>query len=363
MAETDSDKTEDPTPERRRKAREEGQFPRARDAGNTVGSVAVLLVLVYFGDDFVRVFREFCLRCFGEPYTLINGDLGSLVRPITHALVLMIFPIAIAAALGATAVGIAEAGFHPNLDLVAPKYSRVDPLSRLQSMFKPKDAAVNVTLQLARVVAVGFVVYLSIKSDLPLLIGLSRADLGSAALGLLEALYHLGLWSSLALATLTAIDYLNSRRQHEQQIRMTRQEVIDEHRQQEGDPKVRQRQRARAREMARRGLAKAVRSADFVIVNPTHVSVALRYRIQEGAPVLTAKGYDEVALYIRKIAKDHRIPIVENVQLARTLAKRVKVGRAIPVDLYSAVAQVLAFVYRLKNKTLQTSQPTQPRPR
>jgi len=321
----------------------------------------VLLVLVAFGDDFVRIFREFCLRCFGEPYTLIHGDLASLVRPISHVLVLMIFPIAIAAALGATAVGVAEAGFHPNLDLASPKFSRVDPFSRLQSMFQLKDAAVNVTLQLARVVAVGFVVYLSIKSDLPLLIGLSRADLGSAALGLLQALYHLGLWASLALATLTAVDYLNSRRQHEQQIRMTRQEVIDEHRQNEGDPKVRQRQRALAREMARRGLAKAVRNADFVIVNPTHVSVALRYRIQEGAPVVSAKGYDEVALYIRKIAKEHKIPIVENVQLARALAKRVKVGRAIPVDLYAAVAQVLAFVYRLKNRTLQPSQAQQRR--
>jgi flagellar biosynthetic protein FlhB len=165
---------------------------------------------------------------------------------------------------------------------------------------------VNVALQLGRVAAVGFVVYLSIKHDFPRLIGLSRADLGSAALGLLASLYHLGLWSSLALGVLTAVDYLNSRRQHEQTIRMTRQEVKDEHRQNEGDPRIRQRQRSRAREMARRGLAKAVRAADFVIVNPTHVSVALRYRMQEGAPVVSAKGYDEVALYIRKIATEPR---------------------------------------------------------
>jgi flagellar biosynthesis protein FlhB len=363
MAEADSDKTEDPTPDRRRKAREEGQFPRARDAGNTLGSFAVLLTLIAFGADFVRIFREFSLRCFGEPYNLIHGDLATLARPVSHALVLLIFPVAIAAALGATVAGLFEAGFHPNLDLVSPRFSRVDPLARLRSMFALQDAAVNVMLQLARVVAVGFVVYLSIKSDFPTLVGLSRADLGSAALGLLESLFHLALWSSLALGVLTAVDYLNSRRQHEQNIRMTRQEVKDEHRQNEGDPKIRQRQRARAREMARRGLAKAVRSADFVIVNPTHVSVALRYRIQEGAPVVTGKGYDEVALYIRKIAKEHKIPIIENVALARSLAKRVKVGRAIPVDLYSAVAQVLAFVYRMKNKTFPTSQNTQHRPR
>jgi flagellar biosynthetic protein FlhB len=131
---------------------------------------------------------------------------------------------------------------------------------------------------------------------------------------------------------------------------MSRQELKEEVRQQEGDPKVRLRVRARARELAKRGIAKEVRRADVIIVNPTHIAVALRYRPAEGAPILTAKGYDEVALFMRKLAKEHGIVVVENKPLARALAETTKIGRMIPVDLYRAVAQVLAFVYRLRDR-------------
>ena len=129
---------------------------------------------------------------------------------------------------------------------------------------------------------------------------------------------------------------------------MTRQELKEELRQQEGDPKVRAKQRLRARELSKRGLAKEVKRSDVIVANPTHISVALRYRPNEGAPLVLAKGYDEVALYIRKIAEENEIPVVENRPLARALAEKTKIGKMIPVDLYQAVAQVLAFVYRMK---------------
>jgi flagellar biosynthetic protein FlhB len=133
---------------------------------------------------------------------------------------------------------------------------------------------------------------------------------------------------------------------------MSRQEIKDEMKQQEGDPRHKQKMRARARERLRRGLAKMVKTADVIVANPTHISVGLRYRPKDGAPVVVAKGYDEVALFIRQLAKDAGVPVVENKPLARAIAKRVKVGRQIPVDLYSAVAEVLAFVYRLKNRVV-----------
>src|SRR4051812_42233872 len=133
---------------------------------------------------------------------------------------------------------------------------------------------------------------------------------------------------------------------------MSRQEIKDEMKQAEGDPRIKARQRARARERLKRGLAKQVKSSDVVLANPTHISVALRYRAKDGAPVVTAKGYDEIAMHMRKIAKDAGIPVVENRMLARAIAARVKVGRAIPVDLYAAVAEVLAFVYRLRRRVV-----------
>ena len=118
--------------------------------------------------------------------------------------------------------------------------------------------------------------------------------------------------------------------------------------QQEGDPKIKMRQRQRAREIARRGIAQEVSKATVVVANPTHISVALRYHPEEGIPIVAAKGYDDVALYIRKLAGEHGVPVIENRPLARALAEQVRVGRAIPADLFTAVAEVLAMVYRIQ---------------
>ncbi|MEP7053589.1 MAG: EscU/YscU/HrcU family type III secretion system export apparatus switch protein, partial [Pseudomonadota bacterium] len=158
------------------------------------------------------------------------------------------------------------------------------------------------------------------------------------------------IWSTMALALIAALDYGWSWWRHEQSIKMSRQELKDEHHQQEGSPQIRQRQRARAREMLRRGLRKGVKEATVIVANPTHVAVALRYKQHEGAPIVTTKGYDEIALQIKKIAKEEGIPIIENRPLARGLAERVRVGRVIPADMYVAVAELLAMVYRLKNR-------------
>ena len=365
MADDDTERTEEPTPERRRKAREEGQFPRAKDAGNIVASVLVMLTLAGLGGSMSRGLREFTARCFSEPYELLRGDPRAIFHSVATMVAMIVLPIAAAAALGGLALGVAEAGYHPNMELVAPKWNRLDPLPRLKQMFMLQETAIDVTLQLARVVVVGVVAYNSVEDTFPRLMQLSRVDVATGAGEVISALFKLALWASLALAALALLDYLKSFRKHEQQIKMSRQELKEEMKQQEGDHRIKHRQRARAREQLKRGLAKAVAGADFVVANPTHISVALRYRVNEGAPMVTAKGYDEVALYIRKLAKEHDIPVIENKPLARALAKRVKPGRPVPVDLYAAVAEILAFVYRLKKRSIESltgrSEPRPPR--
>lgn len=352
MAESDQEKTEEPTPERRLKAREDGQFARGKDAGNTVASIAVLMMLAGTGDTMVDSVRIFAKRCFGRPYELIREDPASLVESIGSVVVGLVLPISAAAAFGALAWGVTEAGFHPQMKLAAPKWSRLDPLPKLKQMFMPHEAAMNVAMQLLRVFAVGIVAYLCVEESFGRLMSLGRASVQAGAMTLLDALLSLALWSSLALATLAMIDYIKSYRQHEKSIRMSIQEIKDEIKQQQGDPRVKQRQRNKAREMARKGLVQALETSDFVIANPTHISVVVRYRQSEGAPVVTAKGYDDVALYIRKLAREKGLPVIENRPLARALAKQVKAGQRVPVDLYGAVAEVLAFVYRLKNKSV-----------
>jgi flagellar biosynthesis protein FlhB len=363
VAESDSERTEEATPERRRKARDEGQFPRAKDAGNIAASVLVMLVLAGLGDSITKELRTFSARCFSQPYELLRGDPTAVLHQVAGVFALIVMPVAAAAAIGGLALGVAEAGYHPNLDLVAPKWERMNPLPKLKQMFMLQETAVDVTLQLARVVIVGVVSYNCVESSFPRLMQLGRVDVRSGATEIVLAMFDLALWSSLALAALALVDYLKSYRKHEASIRMSRQELKEEMKQQEGDHRIKHRQRARAREALKRGMAKAVATSDFVVTNPTHVAVALRYRVHEGAPTVTAKGYDEVALYIRKLAKDHDIPIIENKPLARALAKRVRPGKPVPVDLYAAVAEILAFVYRLKKKSLESLTGQRARPR
>jgi flagellar biosynthesis protein FlhB len=350
MADDDTERTEDASPERRKRAREDGQFARSRDSGPVAGTIAVLGIIGATAGDFVGTLRGFCLRCFDDPLSLMRGDISPLAQQAGLVLVTSCFPIAFAAALAGTAVGFLEAGFHPNFELLEVKLERLDPLGKLQQMFSPKAGLMSVALSVMRLVVVGVVAESVMEKEFPSLLRLARAPLGTAVWEISQVVMRVAIWSTLALGLIAALDYGWSWWRHEQSIKMSRQELKDEHHQQEGSPQIRQRQRARAREMLKRGLRKGVKEATVIVANPTHVAVALRYKQHEGAPIVTTKGYDEIAQQIKKIAKEEGIPIIENRVLARALAERVRIGRVIPADLYVAVAELLAMVYRLKNR-------------
>ncbi len=346
----DQQKTEKPTPERRRKAREQGTFARARDAGGIVAGLAALAALAALSDSMLDAVRGFALRCFNSPLEIVHGNGRA---PVEHAFMVLgavVLPPAAAAALGAIATGVVEAGFQPRFDLVLPDWKRLDPRSKLKNMVAPGHSLFELLLALARVGVVGYVVYATVSSQFGSLSRLASASLPAAGRESLSVVGQIALRASLALAGLATADYLMSRYRIEQQLMMSRQEIKDEHKQLEGDPRVKARLRARARERLKRALVKQVKKSDVVVTNPTHVSVALRYRPREGAPVVTAKGYDDVAMHIRTLAKEHGINIIRSPALARALASRVRVGRTIPADLYAAVAEVLAFVYKLRGR-------------
>lgn len=350
MSEEDSDdKTQEATPERRRQARENGQFARARDTGAVAATFGVLLVLQGFGGGFAGLIKNLSMRCFGETASLAGDGVAVIGKEAAIALVGIIGPVVAAACVAAIAAGIWEAGFTPHFELAMPKWERLDPISKIQQLFSPKQGLVNVALSLGRVAVVALVAYLVIDRELPRLERLSTLRLSEGAPIVLAVLAKLALWSTLALGVLTAIDYGTSWFRHEASIRMSLEEMKREHKQQEGDPRMKGKRLQRAREMSKRNLRKSVLEADVIIANPTHISIALRYRAAQGAPVVLAKGFDEVALYMREIAKGAGIPIVENKPLARALVT-VKNGRVIPPELYATVAEVLAFVYRLKNR-------------
>jgi flagellar biosynthetic protein FlhB len=346
----DSERTEEPTPERRKKARDDGQFARARDTGAVAATVAVLLVLNGIWGDLAGTIRDFCLQCFHEPLMLVRGDMTTVLEQTVKVLVVACMPVAVFACAAGMAAGFAEAGFHPNLDTLQPKFERLEPMGKLQKLFSPKEGLVNIGLSLLRVGIVGAVAYKVLEKEFPRLAVASRGTLTMAAVQIGAVAFKVAAWCTFALGILAVIDYAQSWWKHEQSIKMSRQELKEEMKGQEGSPQVKARQRQRGRDMLKRGIKKAIKEASVVVTNPTHVAVALRYHPAEGAPVVVAKGYDEVAQHIKKLAKELGIPTVENVPLARGLAEKVRVGRAIPGDFYAAVAEVLAFVFRIRGR-------------
>jgi flagellar biosynthesis protein FlhB len=347
-----AEKTEEATPERRRKAREEGQFARAKDTGAVAATFAVLVGLAGFGDQIAGVLSDYITYCLRNPTGLVDGNLQVLAERTAITLAVVTLPIASFAAIAAIAAGVMESGFQPRLELAAPKWKRLDPIGKLQQLFSPKQAATNTLLTLARVAAVSTVTYLVMRANFATLLKLSRAPLAASSNELMNVALRFAAWATLTLIVLSALDYIVAHFRHEKQIMMSRQEMKEEHHQQEGDPRVKARQRARGREIASKGLVKVIQQSDVIITNPTHIAVALRYKADEGAPVVNAKGYDEVAQYIKELARKHEVTIVENKPLARALAKTTRVGKVIPVELFAAVAEVLAFVYRARQRRL-----------
>lgn len=347
---SDAEKTEDATPERQRKAREEGQFPRGRDTGAVAATVGIVLLVGALGGDFWDLLRTFSQRCFAEGAGLGGAGFGFILREMLGVCVVAVLPVGIVAVIAGSLAGVAEAGFHPNMDLAAPKFERLDPFGKLGQLFSPKAALANIALSLMRVTAVAAVTYWVLKDEFPMLSRLTRTPVPGAVQQILAVLLRLGVWSTLVLVVLTGVDYAHSWWQHNNKIKMSLQEVKEEMKQQEGSPQIKMRQRARARELLKRGIRKGVKEATVIVTNPTHIAIALRYKASEGAPVVTAKGFDEVAQHIKELAKGYDVPIIENKPLARALAAKVKVGKTIPLDLYTAVAEVLAFVYRLRGR-------------
>jgi flagellar biosynthesis protein FlhB len=346
----DSEKTEEPTPERRQKARDDGQFARARDSGAVAATVAVLLVMNGIWGDLLSQIRDFCLTCFHDPLILVRGDMTTVLEQTVKVLVIACLPISLFACLAGMAAGFAEAGFHPNFESLEPKFERLDPVGKLQKLFSPKEGLVNIAMSLLRVGLVSLVAYKVLEGEFPRLAVASRGTLTLAAVQIGVVTFKVAAWCTFALGILAAVDYAQSWWKHEQSIKMSRQELKEEMKGQDGNPQVKARQRQRGREMMKRGLKKAIKEATVIVTNPTHVAVALRYHPAEGAPTVVAKGYDEVAQHIKKLAKAEGIPMVENVPLARGLAEKVRVGRTIPADFYAAVAEVLAFVFRLRGR-------------
>jgi len=357
VANPTGERTERPSAKRLKDARERGQVARSRDLSSSVSLAAVTLMLSWLGVRMIGLLHDRLiagLSGFGDHArgTLDAGSLASLFWGDGVLLASIAGPPALVAGLVSVGVSVAQTGGAYSPKAIQLNWERLNPSTGLSRLL-PTTAAAELLKALLGIAAVGGVSYAFIRTFLdraPFVMSLMPAELariGSSSVWTL-------LWrASLTLVVFGAADYAYQRWRWLSQLKMTRQEVRDEARSNEGNPEIKARVRRIQREMTKRRMLHAVKGATVVVTNPTHFAVALEYRRADmPAPIVVAKGQDHLAARIRAVARDHGVPIVENVTLARALYQTAEVGDAIPANLFSAVAEVLAYLVRLKQLVL-----------
>jgi flagellar biosynthetic protein FlhB len=364
MAEADSgqDRTEEATPRRRQQAQEKGQVPRSRELTTTVlllgGTAGLMMLSGYMIEGLSALFRE-GLALDRQMIFLKDAGLVQLGR-LTGAAALALAPLCALLFLLAAAMPVALGGWSFSAEAMAPKLSKLDPIKGLGRLFGPRGL-MELLKALAKFLLVGSVAALVLWWELDQLLALSGLPLEQALAQTAWLAGYTLLGVSAATALVAAVDVPFQLWQHNKQLRMTRQEVRDEFKETEGRPEVKARIRQLQQEMAQRRMMEAVPEADVVVTNPSHYAVALKYESQRGAPRVLAKGKDLVAKAIRDRADVAGVPRIELPPLARALYAHTRLNEEIPPPLYLAVAQVLAYVYRLRSaRNLGTAWPTAP---
>ncbi|MBE1274729.1 flagellar biosynthesis protein FlhB [Enterovibrio baiacu] len=351
MAENDGqERTEDATPRRREQAREKGQVPRSRELASVAVLVLGAVALMWFGgglgEALLEVMRKFFTLTRGEIFdvtslgNIIYGAIFHLVLP----LMLILLTLFVAGLVGAAALG----GVSFSWEAARPKLSKMSPLQGIKRMFG-KQSMVELIKSILKVALVSGVAFYLMWASLEDFFQLNIETFPANLFHALDILLNFVLLISCSLLVVVAIDVPFQIWQHNDQLKMTKQEIKDEYKDTEGKPEVKGRIRMLQREMAQRRMMSEVPSADVVITNPEHYSVALRYDSKiDKAPVVVAKGSDFLALKIREIAAEHDIMIVPAPPLARAVYYSTELEQQIPDGLFAAIAQLLAYVFQLK---------------
>ena len=352
------EKTEEPTAKKLSDARKDGQVAKSKDLSSSVLLLVSFLVLKNMvgsmGNSFISCFRENYTR-IGDFFTAQNGEFDSyftvqLLRSASLDMLLMLLPFFAVGVVVAIVIEIVQVRWRPTTKPLQPKLSKFNPINGVKRLFSVRTL-MELLKQSVILAVIFIVVYNKLKGRFDDIYTLYDISLNQALLLLSDIIFDIGIVICVIYIVVGIIDYVFQKRKFRKDMMMTKQEVKDEWKNTEGSPEVKQKQRQRMAEVSRRRMMQAVPEADVVITNPTHFAVALKYEQNKGrAPVVVAKGEDFLAARIKEAAKENNVEIVENKPLARMLYYNVELNEEIPPELYQAVAEVLAFVYNLKNK-------------
>jgi flagellar biosynthetic protein FlhB len=332
-----------------RKAREEGQIPKSQELLAWVSLLAAVFLIQLTGKIAADQFRPLMAR---SANAMAQPDISVALKLFGSWMMsagLVLAPLLLGTMVVGVLVNFAQVGFAPSTKLLAPKWSRVSPAKGLKRLLSTTTLW-ETAKALFKVSILAFITVRAVMGIVPALVDSGRLSamatvgmVGDKALGMARNVALMGL-------VLAAADYGFQRRKVQAQLRMTKQEVKQESRENDGDPRMKGHIRSKQLAMSRNRMMAAVSGASVVVVNPTHVSVALRYEAAEGPPRVVAKGADLIAARIREEAAKHGVPIVEDVPLARTLFRACELNDLIPAELYDAVARILAFIFALRRR-------------
>jgi len=354
MAEQEGqEKTEVPTEKKRRESREEGQVAFSKELSSAALLAGIVLTLVATSPIILDAMRQLMSQIFrdlaqSEELSIdsiftLSGEILSIILPAFAPFAAIIIFVGIFAS-------VLQVGVQITFKAISPKFNKISPLTGLKRLFSSQSLA-DFLKSMAKLIIVGFVGYLTYIDKITELNGLSVSTPESILIYNFTVVAEVAGKIVLALVAIAIFDYFYQRWHHEQQLMMTKQEVKDETKQTEGDPQLKARIRQIQREMSNARMMQEVPKADAVIVNPTHFSIAILYdRDVMTAPEVIAKGADHLALRMRTVARENNVPILERPELARDLYANVEIGDDIPERFYKAIAEILAFVYRLRKR-------------
>lgn len=344
------EKTEKATPRRREEARKKGQVVKS----NELTTVLVLTLTLFALKSWTPVIFEDFQAFFQHVLVYAADDLTpkksmELLQEIIFVLVKMVGPLLLTALLAGCLANVMQIGFLFTTETLKFDANRINPLNGFKRIFS-KRSFVELFKSVFKTLLVGYIAFGFLHSQLPGLSMLMDAPLDSALI-YLGGLVSSAIWRIILVLFLLAVaDYAYQVYEHEQNLKMSKQEIKEEYKRIEGDPLLKSKIRERQRQMAARRMMQDVPKSTVVITNPTHVAVAIRYEEEKGAPEVVAKGQDIIAQKIKEIAIANQVIVVENKPLAWLLYKKVEIGSVIPADLYQAVAEVIAHVYRLRKR-------------
>ena len=346
----DGEKTEEPTPKKRADARKKGQVAKSQELNTAFVLLAGFLILRILWEYLYVNIAEYTVYLYSHiTQNMSTEGITELFIGIMILLAKTVIPVMFAILIIGLGINVFQVGLMISTEKLEPKLSNLNPINGFGRIFS-KRSLVELFKSIFKIIVIGYFLYLYLKDQIPLVPQFIFFDLPHSLATIADIIFTMAFQVIGVIMIMAAADYAYQQWQTTQDLKMSKQEVKDEFKQMEGDPQIKGKIKQKQRQMAMQRMMSEVPKADVIVTNPTHLAVALSYKKGMIAPLVIAKGQDLVAEKIKDIAREHHILIVENKPVARALFEAVEVGGTVPAELYQAVAEILAYVYKIKHR-------------